>query len=48
VDYEPVTYGIDGKKVSIIVVVIIVGVVESLCAVGNNICMERDWVRAPN
>ena len=46
-DYKPATYNIDGKKLSVVIVVIIVGVVESLCAVRNNIGIERDWVRAP-
>ena len=36
---------LDGKSVVIVAVVIIIGMVESLCAVGNNISMERDWVR---
>lgn len=30
----------------IVIVIIMAGVVESLCAIGNNLCMERDWVGA--
>ncbi len=44
--HESAVFNVDGKRATIVIVVIIVGMVESLCAVGNNITMERDWVRA--
>jgi len=46
VDYSSGIHDIDGPEMGVVIVVITVGVLESLCAVGNNISMERDWVRA--
>lgn len=45
-DHVSRTHDIDRTELGVVIVIVLVSIVESLCAVGNTISMERDWVRA--